>query len=179
MLKNWKALLAAGLVVVAVGLVVYWYCWPCCTTTVIVLRHAEKVDPSPLPDDEVPLTTAGETRAETLAQVLDRSGVTKIYVTEKLRTQQTAKPLALARGITPVEIPKANTNQLVSELLGAGNRRRVIVVVGHSDTVPDIVTGLGGGTVTVGANEFDNLFVITRRQPGPTRIILATYGEPR
>ena len=178
MLKNWKSQLAAIVIIIAAGLVVYyWFCWRC-PRTVIVLRHAEKVDPSPLADNEVPLTPAGETRADTLAQVLGGSGVTKIFVTEKLRTQQTAEPLATARGITPTQINKADTAQLIAEVTSWSNRGRVMVIVGHSDTVPDIVAQLDGGTVTVGANEFDNLFVLTLRQP-TSRIIKATYGEPR
>jgi phosphohistidine phosphatase SixA len=179
MLKNWRTPLAVLVVIVAAGLLAYWFCWPCCQTTVIVLRHAEKQDPSPLPDNQVPLTAAGQARAATLAQVLAREGVTKIYVTEKLRTQQTAAPLATLRGITPQQIPAANTDQLVTELRSFSNRGRVIVVVGHSNTVPAIVDKLGGGTITIGASEFDNLFVLTLRKPSATRIIKATYGEPR
>ena len=180
MWKNWRAPLGVVGVIVAVAVLAYWFCWPCCQpTTVIVVRHAEKQNPSPLPDNQVPLTAAGQARAATLAQVLAREGVTKIYVTEKLRTQQTAQPLATLRGITPQQIPAANTDQLVTELRSFGNRGRVIVVVGHSDTVPAIVNKLGGGTVTIAASEFDNLFVLTLRKPGATRIIKATYGEPR
>jgi phosphohistidine phosphatase SixA len=179
LLRNWRTPLAVVAVIAAVAVLAYWFCWPYCQqTTVIVLRHAEKQNPSPLPDNQVPLTAAGHARAATLAQVLAREGVTKIYVTEKLRTQQTAAPLATLLGITPQQIPAANTDELVTELRSFSNRGRVIVV-GHSDTVPAIVDKLGGGTVTIGAREFDNLFVLTLRKPSATRIIKATYGEPR
>jgi hypothetical protein len=60
-----------------------------------------------------------------------------------------------------------------------GNRGRVIDVVGHSDKVPASGERLGGGTVTIAPSEFDNLFVHTLRTPSATRIIKATYGEPR
>lgn len=164
-------------VIIVVGVVVFWW-WYCPATTVIVTRHAEKVDPSPLPDHQVPLNPAGEIRADTLAQVLARAGVTRIFVTEKLRTQQTAEPLAIQLGISAVTIPAADVDALIDEVHSWGNRGRVILIVGHSDTVPVIVDRLGGGTVAVG-DQFDNLYVLTLRGWRPTRIIQATYGEPR
>jgi phosphohistidine phosphatase SixA len=99
-------------------------------------------------------------------------------VTEKLRTQQTAEPLATSRGITPTQKNKADLDDLLIDVQSAKNRGGVIVIVGHNDTVPDIVAGLGGGTVTVG-EQFDNLFVLTLRRWSTTRIIQATYGAPR
>lgn len=154
-------------------------------TTVIVVRHAEKEEqkeeqkgrPSK-PDNEVPLTKAGHIRAATLAQVLEGAGVTKIYVTEKLRTRQTAQPLT-SPAVPLNEIAKAEVDRLINEVVDDANRGHVIVIVGHSDTVPAIVAKLGGGTVTVGEKEFDNLFVLTLHAPNSTRLIRATYGEPR
>jgi phosphohistidine phosphatase SixA len=149
------------------------------TRTVIVLRHAEKVenpDP-PVLDEDVPLTVAGETRAATLADVLAKAGVTKIYVTPAKRTQRTAKDL-VDRLRIKTQPPIIDVSKLVDEILGPANRGQVIVVVGHSTTVPLIVEKLGGGTVTVG-DEFDNLFVLTLEDPTTTRMIRATYGEPR
>jgi len=159
--------------------VVVFICWYYPShTTVVVLRHAEKDTSSTQPDDLVPLNPDGVARAATLSQVMERSGVTAIYVTEKLRTQQTADPLATSRGITPTRINKANTDDLINDVLAARNRGGVIVIIGHNDTVPDIVDRLGGGAVTVG-EQFDNLFVLTLRRWGTTRIIQATYGAPR
>ena len=62
----------------------------CSSTTVLVLRHAEKasggVDP--------PLSSQGQMRAQELVQVAGEAGVTAIYATQFIRTQQTAQPLA-------------------------------------------------------------------------------------
>jgi phosphohistidine phosphatase SixA len=127
----------------------------------------------------VPLTQAGFDRATTLAQVLERAGVTTIYVTQKLRTQQTAEPLATSRNITPTQISATNTNDLVNEVLSSKNRGHVIVIINHSENLADIVNGLGGGPVTVSNNEFDNLFVLTLNRWGNTKLIKATYGAPR
>jgi hypothetical protein len=41
-----------------------------------------------------------------------------------------------------------------------------VLVVGHSNSVPDVITGLGVKTpVTIGDDEFDNLFLVTTGTP--------------
>ncbi|MEK7747862.1 MAG: phosphoglycerate mutase family protein [Nitrospirota bacterium] len=147
--------------------------------TVIIVRHAEKVDPSPLNDDLVPLSSDGFARAETLREVMANSGVSAIYVTQKLRTRQTAQPLATLRGIVPIQVNTGNESNLIKKVRASTSK--VILIVAHSDTVSVIVAGLGGGVVTVG-NEFDNLFVLTLTSPlnnSKARLIKATYGAPR
>lgn len=178
-MKDWRKPLLVIISASILALIALYFCHLNRPATIIVLRHAEKQDPSPLPDAQVPLSAAGQARAATLAQVLEGADVSQIYVSDRLRTQQTADPLATARGITPIQMPAASVDALVDELRSWANRGRVIVVVGHSDTVPEIVAKLGGGPVIVAAAEFDNLFVLTTRPFGTTRIIRATYGEPR
>ena len=174
--KRWA--LTVSLLVLAVSVVVvlhFFWCSP--KTTVMVLRHAEKATSSN--DNSVPLKDPeGVARAATFAQVAERAGVTAIYVTEALRTQQTAQPLATNLGITPTQINAANLDDLINDVLAAKNRGGVIVIIGHSNTVPDIVQRLGGGTVAVD-DQFDNLFVLTLNPWGTTRLIQATYGAPR
>jgi phosphohistidine phosphatase SixA len=179
--------LAVGaLTLVGCAVIVYLCCFSNPPITVIVLRHAEK-DTTSNPqndaeDDVVPLSPDGTARAETLADVLGESGVSAIYVTQKLRTQRTAEPLATRRAITPLRYTYGDDddiNDLVERVLSGKNRGRVVVIVGHSDSVPTIVHKLSGRTVTVG-NEFDNLFVLRVNSLTRTgQIIKATYGAPR
>ena len=165
------------LALVASLIVIYICCWYYPQTTVIVLRHAEKATNSN--DDSVPLRDPeGIARAATLAQVAERAGVTVIYVTQALRTQQTAAPLATNLGITPIQFDSADVDGLINDVRASRNRGRVIVIVGHSNTVPVIVDRLGGGAVTVG-DQFDNLFVLTLNRWSGTKLIQATYGAPR
>jgi hypothetical protein len=35
-----------------------------------------------------------------------------------------------------------------------------VLVVGHSNTVPQIIAEFGGPVVTIGSNEYDNLYVL-------------------
>jgi Histidine phosphatase superfamily (branch 1) len=68
---------------------------PGTTTTIIMVRHAER-DPGYDP----PLNTEGLARAQKLADVLGQNGVTAIYATDYERNRQTAAPLATKLGLT-------------------------------------------------------------------------------
>lgn len=172
--------MAAGALVIATLVVVLYLWWTCPATTVIVLRHAEKDNASSANDDLVTLSPDGQARAQTLAQDLERAGVDVIFVTQKLRTQQTAAPPGVPPRHNPdAALDKADTDALINQVRSSDNRGRVIVIVGHADTVPLIVDRLGGGAVNVNENEFDNLFVLTLHRRGTNGLIKATCGAPR
>ncbi len=59
-------------------------------TTVIVVRHAEKVDNSADPD----LSEAGKARAVLLSRLLGATEVSALFSSQYKRTQQTLLPLA-------------------------------------------------------------------------------------
>src|ERR1017187_9927028 len=101
---RWAVLVLAGLLLVLPA--------PC-AETVILVRHAEK---AAAPADNPPLTTEGRQRAEGLATMLSASGVTSIYVTDYLRTQQTAEPLASLLHLTPQRIDAKRSEEHTSEL---------------------------------------------------------------
>jgi broad specificity phosphatase PhoE len=132
--------------------------------TIFLVRHAERADASGAPPmgADPDLSDVGRRRAESLASLLKDAGVTAIFVTEFKRTQQTAAPLAQQAGIMPVTINADRTADLVAKLktaTGTGN----ILVVGHSNTVPEVIKSLGITTpITIGDSDFDNLFVITQ-----------------
>jgi len=84
--------------------------------------------------------------------------INAIYVSEFIRTQQTARPVANLLHISAQKFSGATTSSLVDALrrLGSGTA----LVVGHSNTIPSIITTLGGPPVTIAETEFDNLFVL-------------------
>lgn len=125
--------------------------------TVILVRHAERAGGT---DPSVGISEAGRCRAESLARMLADARVTAIYATEVKRTQQTAEPLAKKFGIQANVVPAKNTDQLVAQLRSSSNG--TAVVVGHSNTVPEIIRLLGGGTVPpIADTEYDRMFVVT------------------
>ncbi len=124
--------------------------------TVFLVRHAEKASAAA----DAPLSLEGEKRAQCLAGMLKDAGIKQIYVTDVLRTQQTAAPLASALKIKPTILPAKDSNGLIKNLAYAGGGN--ILVVGHSDTVPFVIARLQGGTVApIGENEYDRMFVMT------------------
>jgi len=133
-------------------------------TMIIVVRHAEKSaddvkDPS--------LSEQGIARANKLASVLNDSNLKAVYTTQYKRTQQTGLPSATQVGLQLDVRPatKENTKTYTSDLLKEiqhKHRGETILIVGHSNTVPEIVKHLCNVDVTpIGENEFDRLYVIT------------------
>lgn len=169
----WLAMLAAvGAVAVGVGVLRSMD-----TTTVIVVRHAEKQLGT---IEDPPLTTEGEARAERLAAMLgarrDGLPITRVFASEARRSQQTAAPLARRLGIAPTTLPARDVRRLV-EVLKDGPSDTAAVVVGHSNTVPQIIAGLTRGRVRVSVDEDDYgaLFVVTVSTFGPPSVIRLQY----
>ena len=136
---------------------------PLAAQFVFVVCHAERADDGSgmaMTGKDPDLSAAGHARAVALASMLKDADVTAIYVSEFKRTGQTAGPLAKALDLTPTVVPARNTAALVDHLRSA---RGNVLVVGHSDSIPDILEALGvEGPSKIGEMEYDNLFVITR-----------------
>lgn len=134
---------------------------------VFLVRHAEKVDES---TDPV-LSAAGAARAQALAGILRTAGVTAIYVTQYRRTALTAAPLAAAVGRKPVVVQSDERRQLVDRMRRE-NANDVVLVVGHSDSVPELLGLLGHrDPVTIGHAEYDNLFLAVPKDGGPPTVL--------
>jgi broad specificity phosphatase PhoE len=135
--------------------------------TVFVVRHAERADAAAggatMMAADPELSTEGAARAESLARLLTDAAITAIYTTEFKRTRQTAAPLARALKLEPVTIPSKDLPSLIERLKTAkGN----VLVVGHSNTVPEILKALGvREPVTVAEHEFDRLFIVVGVPP--------------
>ena len=141
---------------------------------VILVRHAERADGgTPPPGMKGPadprLSAAGQARAQKLAAMLAESGVTAIYTTEFRRTQNTAKPLAAKLGVTAQTVPADDLAGLLAKIKGA-SPTDVVFIVGHSNTVPDIIKQIGGPGVKIADNEYDNLFILVPATGAMTRI---------
>ncbi len=122
----------------------------------VIVRHAEKAANDPKDPD---LSPAGRERAEALARILKDAGITAIFTSEFKRTQETAAPTSAATGIAPTVIGGKDTESLVSRLHQlTGNA----LVVGHGDTIPNILKALGiDAAVTIPDDDYTELFVVT------------------
>ena len=128
-------------------------------STIFLVRHAEKAQGG---GDDPDLSDAGHARAESLATVLKDAAISAIYTSEVKRTRQTAAPLAKALNIEPATVPAQDRAALSAKLQGSSGN---VLVVGHSNTIPEIIKALGiTDPVTIADNDYDNLFVVVLGQ---------------
>ena len=137
-------------------------------TNLIVVRHAEKAaDPSRDPE----LTTAGEQRAARLAGLLAGEPLEAAYSTDFQRTRRTAQPAADAHGL---DVAIYDAEQPAAEFAASLKQRHPgesVLVVGHSNTVPDIVAALCACDVApIDESQYDNLYRV-RIQPGAKPVL--------
>ena len=144
-------------------------------TTVILVRHAEK-DTTQVGD--VPLSEAGRRRARELARVLGDAGVTGIVTSQYRRAKDTVVPLAERTGVTPEVLGARDTLALLAMVRGKA-RGGVIVLAGHSDSVPQFLSALGTPYPKgIGDAEYDHLFVVSVPDSGAAQLVHLRYGEP-
>jgi len=169
-------LLALGGVLVLTAAFIYWN--SATTTTIVLLRHAEKQTGA---ISDAPLTPQGELRAARLAQMFGDAEsfgrVQKIYVTDTRRTQQTAAGIAQRLNLKPVVVEaKTSTSDLAKRVLSE-NRGGLAIVVGHSNTVPQLVAELSreDKVPVIGDEEFDTLYVVTVPTIGRASVLRMKY----
>ncbi len=140
---------------------------------VFVVRHAEKVAEG----DDPPLSASGRARAAALADLLEEAGIVAVHSSDFRRTLETAAPLAERLGLPILLYDPAGPQPLVDRMLRDGGRH---LVIGHSNTAPELVERLGGdgGTAIDEHSEYDRLYVVMpSADGGPARTLLLRYGE--
>jgi len=136
-----------------------------CSRVAYIVRHAEKATvgdtAAKMMTNDSPLSEAGKVRAIVLKDELHNKHIRHIYSTNFICTLSTAEPLSQAVSV-PVE-KYSNVDSLVRLIKSSkGNA----VVVGHGDTVDDIVNKLCGSTKIdsdLKKGDYDNLFIVTFR----------------
>jgi broad specificity phosphatase PhoE len=134
---------------------------------VILVRHAERADGGPAagtgmtgaPADPL-LSAAGKARADKLAEMLAQSGVKAIYTSEFRRTQDTGKPLASKLGLTVTPVASSDVNVLVKKIK-AEHPKDVVLIVGHSNTVPAAIKAFGGPDVKMADDEYTAIYIVS------------------
>lgn len=151
----------------------------CTSSHYYIVRHAEKAlvtsDPAIMIADNPPLSEAGKVRAFVLRNELQHKHIRHIYSTNTLRTISTARPLSQNKNIK-IEIYNDLDSLVRLVKSGKGNT----LIVGHSNTVDDIVNKLSGRKEILGDikdKEYNNLFVITLKR-GHYYFSKKKYGYP-
>jgi broad specificity phosphatase PhoE len=101
-----------------------------------VMRHLQKAE-----GQDPALSAEGARNAVRLASWFSKDRPAAIYVSTTRRARETAAPLAARLGLTVKEYDPRDTPGLVARVKAEAG---TVLVVGHSNTVPEIVGGLGG-----------------------------------
>jgi len=138
---------------------------------VYLVRHAEKE----LDVKNPPLSRAGVSRSIELMHYLANVPLDAIYSTDYRRTLETAEPISTLFRMNiehydPSDLP-AFANELKAQF-------GVILVVGHSNTTPQLVELLGGDSVSEinEASEYDRLYHVIFEDDGSVESTLLRYG---
>ena len=147
-------------------------------TVVILARHAEKASET---ETDPPLSERGHARATALAAALREARLTGAIVSERLRTQQTAGP-SLGQ-IVPDTVPIAGGvsahARRVADRIRARHAGGTVLVVGHSNTIPAIMTALGAGSLPdICDAAYGNLYIMVLADGKPPQILRTKYGSP-
>ncbi len=127
---------------------------------IYVMRHLQKAGGS-----DPPLSAEGAANAQKLVSILGKRKISAIFATPTKRAVETGEPLAKALKLTVASYdPKdpAALKKAVEAIKGAA------LIVGHSNTVPDIVAQFGGEQVgPLADTDYGTVFVVT---PGKTKV---------
>lgn len=127
-------------------------------STFYFIRHAEK-DRSDLDNDDPELNQDGLGRAVRWAEVMDPIELDAIYTTDYERTSMTAAPTAIKKDLT---VQYYNPQDINIEEFKANNMGSNVLVVGHSNTTPDLVNKIIGIEKYEAIDDYNNgsLFIV-------------------
>ena len=146
----------------------------------IFVRHAEKAS---VPADDPGLSPAGQRRvAELTRQLVDAdvvAGIDAVYSTPYRRTEETARPVAEALDL-PINTYDAADTEAIMEHIVKVHKGKIILVVGHSNTLPLLMANMGASkkVPAIAENEYDNIYVVSIPWFGKTKTLRFKYGEP-
>ena len=137
-------------------------------SAIYLVRHGEKAsighDPA--------LTPQGQLRAHNIATILHRSGIQAIFSTPTTRTLQTARPLAQQLGLKVERYEPAAPEALVEQVKALHG---AVLVVGHSNTLPELVRLFGGAPGSdIADDDYDRLYQLTPSPGGIVRTVVLT-----
>jgi len=140
-------------------------------SVVYLVRHAERAEDG---TNDPPISQAGWERAALLASLLADAGITHVHSTDFKRTRSTGTPAAEAASLPMSVYDPRDLPAFAHELWQTPGRH---LVLGHSNTTPQLVEALGGDPGTpVEEMEYDRLYIVTLTEDGASTVLLR-FGE--
>jgi phosphohistidine phosphatase SixA len=143
--------------------------------TIIIVRHAEAAGNTHNGGDPV-LSSDGKARAVELARTLADTPLRAVYTTHYQRNRQTAEPLPRHIGEKPTVIDDVPS---ILAALRAEPWGATALVIGHSNTVPELVRGLTGQALP--GDEpivYDRIWIVLMMRDGGVSLLRLRYGAP-
>lgn len=141
----------------------------CVSNRYYIVRHAEKatveLESAQMMASNPPLSEAGKVRAFVLRDELKDKKIAHIFSTNTIRTMATAQPLSEHTGL-PVRTYSSARDSIADFIARLRELEGNVLIVGHSNTVDDLVNRLTGRTDVAGdlpESEYDNIFIVSKR----------------
>jgi len=146
-------------------------------TTIYIVRHAEK-DVSDHKNQDPELSVEGRERAEALAGRLKRIKLDAAFGTKYKRTSQTAFLCAKNSNIE-IQTYDAHDFRGITELVKTKHRGQKILIVGHSNTVLELVEAFGASRplAVLSDDDYDFLFELKIDSKGKAELKTQHYGK--
>ncbi|MBN8565340.1 MAG: histidine phosphatase family protein [Flavobacteriales bacterium] len=126
------------------------------TTTIYLIRHAEKADSSQNPE----LSEEGLKRAVKWTKYFDKKNIDFFYTTLTRRTQMTCSTIATSKQKDMIfyDATKFSLKEIIEKHHG-----KTILIVGHSNTIPFQINALLEKEIytLIDENQFGDLYTIT------------------
>ncbi|HUH90264.1 MAG TPA: phosphoglycerate mutase family protein [Lysobacter sp.] len=138
----------------------------------VVVRHAEKVDDG---SRDPALSQTGRDRAAALVRRLADTPVVAVYASGFHRTRDTAAPTAQDHGVAITTYDANEPAATFAARLRRAHRSGSVLVVGHSNTAPDIAAALCGCDVpAMDEDEYTRLMTIHVGRNGGITLLSTT-----
>jgi len=139
---------------------------------VYLVRHSERAEDG---TNDPPISRAGEERSEQVAALLQDAGITHVHTTDFKRTRATGAPSAAMTGL---EMELYDPRDLAAFAAHLSNTPGRHLVLGHSNTTPQLVEALGGQPGSpIEEMEYDRMYIVTLTAAGASTVLLR-FGSP-
>jgi broad specificity phosphatase PhoE len=169
-MKNFK-------VILVVGILLFGYKTFAQTTTIWLVRHAEKAT---TPANDPDLTPEGRQRAAALAKQLKRQKIAAVFATPYKRTTQTGEPTLKKAKLNEVKTYNPSDLSAFAKQVLQEYASKNVLIVGHSNTVIPTIQAFGAAKPfdTLDDEDYDQLFKVTIGPDKKAKLSIKRYGAP-
>ncbi len=159
---------------IAVVVVAGWLYASVSTTTVVLVRHAEKEQSV---GDDPGLAPAGLERAGRLATLFEDAGVDALFASQYQRTQATLTPLSRRIEIA-LQVVDAGQPAELTEKVFSEHRGQLVLIAGHSNTIPDLVTRFSGLEIApIDESDYTGIYILSLPRFGNAKLVRLNYPD--